>query len=137
VLLQLPSNISQLSDEQLYKKYGQPDLEPVTRSDGKEHGPCIPSHGIFPIRRITKEEVELSDAKLMLIDFGESFAPSKETKYILNTPLNERPPEGRFEGKKKPFSFPLEQRKNDAWSLDKCFERRYARTGTGTGNGAV
>lgn len=185
MLLQLPSSISQLSDEQLYEKYGQPDLEPVTRFDGKELGPGIPSHRIFPIRLITKEEVKLSDAKLMLIDFGESFAPSQETKYILNTPLNERPPEGRFERKKKPFSFPsdiwslacaiwsllcqrplfqtffpiddeitceqvdalgilppewwqrwkargkyfnndgtpLEQRKEDAWSLDKCFER--------------
>ncbi len=185
MLLQLPSSISQLSDEQLYEKYGQPDLEPVTRFDGKELGPGIQSHGIFPIRLITKEEVKLSDAKLMLIDFGESFAPSQETKYILNTPLNERPPEGRFERKKKPFSFPsdiwslacaiwsllcqrplfqtffpiddeitceqvdalgilppewwqrwkargkyfnndgtpLEQRKEDAWSLDKCFER--------------
>ena len=59
-----------------------------------------------------KEEVELSDAKLMLIDFGESFAPSQETKNILNTPLKERPPEARFERKKKPFSFP-----SDIWSV--------------------
>lgn len=106
MLLRLPTSISQLSDEQLYEKYGQQRSEPVTRFDGKELCPGILSRGIFPIRLTKRKEVKLSDVKLMLIDFGESFAPSQETKYTLNTPLNERPTEGRFERKNNSFSSP-------------------------------
>lgn len=36
VLLQLPSDIDQLSDEQLHENYGLPRMGPVVRFDGRE-----------------------------------------------------------------------------------------------------
>ncbi|KAL9100955.1 MAG: hypothetical protein Q9163_003740 [Psora crenata] len=112
VLLRLPSSISQLSDEQLYEHYGQPELEPVARFDGKELAKGIPSGGVIPVRFVGRnEQVKLPEAKILLVDFSESFAPSQEAKYESNTPASTRPPEARFE-QTKPLSFP-----SDIWSL--------------------
>ena len=84
VLLRLPSDIDQLSDEQLYEKYGRPSMEPVVRFDGRELPPGIPTHGIVPVWfGEPSNKVKLSEAKILLIDFGQAFAPSQEAKYGL------------------------------------------------------
>ncbi|OBT77013.1 hypothetical protein VF21_02968 [Pseudogymnoascus sp. 05NY08] len=49
VLLQLPPEVDQLSDEQLYEKYGLPTTEPVVRFDGQKLPPGIPTHGTVPV----------------------------------------------------------------------------------------
>ena len=112
MLLQLPSDIDQLSGEQLYEKYGLPSLEPVIRFNGQELAPGVPTHGIVPVwLGKPSNEVKLSEAKILLIDFGESFAPSQKAKYKCNAPASMRPPEVLFEPT-SPLSFP-----SDVWLL--------------------
>lgn len=108
----MPSDIDQLSDEQLHKKYGQPSLGPVVRFDGQEPAPAVPTHGIVPVwLGKPSNKVTLSEAKIFLIDFGETFAPSQTAKYKCNAPASMRPPEVLFEPT-KPLSFP-----SDIWLL--------------------
>jgi serine/threonine-protein kinase SRPK3 len=108
----LPPEIDQLSDEQLYEKYGPPTTEPVVRFDGQKLPPGVPTHGTVPVwLGKPSDEVRLPEAKILLIDFGEAFEPAREEKYVSHTPLCTRPPEAHFEPS-KPLSFP-----SDMWSL--------------------
>ncbi|KAE8374182.1 kinase-like protein [Aspergillus bertholletiae] len=50
VLLKTTPNFDQLSIDQLYEKYGAPELDPVVHLDSKPLPPSVPSHGIAPIR---------------------------------------------------------------------------------------
>ncbi|KFY78568.1 hypothetical protein V499_02312 [Pseudogymnoascus sp. VKM F-103] len=112
VLLQFPPEVDQLSDEQLYEKYGPPTTEPVVRFDGQKLPPGIPTHGTVPVwLGKPSDEVRLPEAKILLMDFGEAFEPAREEKYVSHTPLCTRPPEAHFEPS-KPLSFP-----SDVWSL--------------------
>ena len=105
VLIQLPSGFD-------YEKYGQPEPEAITRFDGKELPPCVPSHGIPPIwLGEATEKLKLSEAKILLSDFGEAFSPAKGEKFESHTPLVNRAPETRFESG-NPLSYP-----SDIWSL--------------------
>ncbi|KAE8337293.1 hypothetical protein BDV24DRAFT_177805 [Aspergillus arachidicola] len=117
VLIQLPSGFNEMSDEELYKIYGEPESEVVTRFDGEELSPCIPSRAIIPVwLGEASEELQPSDAKIILSDFGEAFSPAKQDKFESCTPLVNRAPEIRFEST-KPLSFPSE-----IWSLAPLFE---------------
>ncbi|OJJ45152.1 hypothetical protein ASPZODRAFT_134565 [Penicilliopsis zonata CBS 506.65] len=105
VLIQLPSGFD-------YEKCGQPESEAITRFDGKELPPSVPSHAILPIwLGEASESLELPEAKILLSDFGEAFSPAKDKKFESHTPLVNRAPETRFEPD-KPLSFP-----SDIWSL--------------------
>ncbi|KAI2843153.1 hypothetical protein CBS11350_5432 [Aspergillus niger] len=111
VLLKTPPSFDQLSPEQLYERYGAPELDPVVHLDGKPLPPGVPSHGIAPIwLGEPSEKVTLPEARVLLTDFGEAFS-SKEARYISLTPLVNRPPEARFEPN-KPLSF-----SSDIWTL--------------------
>ncbi|OJI83109.1 hypothetical protein ASPTUDRAFT_57076 [Aspergillus tubingensis CBS 134.48] len=111
VLLKTPPSFDQLSPEQLYEKYGAPELDPVVHLDGKQLPPGVPSHGIAPIwLGEPSEKITLPEARILLTDFGEAFS-SEEAKYESHTPLVNRPPESRFEPN-KPLSF-----SSDIWSL--------------------
>lgn len=112
ILLQLPAGLDSLSAEQLYEKYGAPEPEPVVRLDGNPLPPGVPSYGVPPLWLGDRcERILLSDAKLVLADFGVAFRPSSEQRYQSHTPLELRPPEARFEPT-TPLSFP-----SDIWSL--------------------
>lgn len=112
ILLQLPSDFDQLSIERLYEKYGAPEMEPVTHLDGKPLPPGVPSHGISPVwLGEASEKIALSEARILLTDFGEAFSPSEKPKYGSHAPLGIRPPEVRFEPT-KPLSF-----SSDIWML--------------------
>ncbi|KAK4860831.1 hypothetical protein LT330_004562 [Penicillium expansum] len=114
ILLKVPPNFDQLSLEQLYEKYGAPELDPVVDLDGNPLPlpPGVPSHGIAPIwLGEASEEITLSEARILLTDFGEAFSPSKEPKYESHAPLVIRPPEAWFEPN-KPLSF-----SSDIWTL--------------------
>ncbi|KAJ5142661.1 kinase-like protein [Penicillium bovifimosum] len=112
ILLKVPPNFDQLSLEQLYEKYGAPQLDPVVRLDGNPLPPGVPSHGIVPIwLGKASEKITLSDTRVLLTDFGEAFFPSEEPKHESRTPLVIRPPEVRFEPN-DPLSFP-----SDIWTL--------------------
>ena len=109
ILLQQPSDI-QLSDEQLYEKYGQPRKELVVRLDGQQPGLGVPTHAIEPTwLGALREELKLSEAKILLTDFGEAFKPQEATCES-NAPVWIRPPESRFE--RRPLSF-----SSDVWLL--------------------
>lgn len=112
ILLRVLPKFDQLSNEQLYEKYGAPEPDPVVRFDGNPLPPGVPSHGIVPVwLGQASEEITVPETKILLTDFGEAFAPSKERRYESRTPLVNRPPEVRFEPN-NPLSFP-----SDIWTL--------------------
>ncbi|KAF7712438.1 Protein kinase domain-containing protein [Penicillium ucsense] len=112
ILLKVPPELQELTIEQLYNKYRPPELEPVIRLDGNPLPPGVPTHGVQYIWLGKRsEDIMLSEARLLLSDFGESFRPATEPKYYSNAPLIVSPPEARFEPE-KPLSF-----SSDIWSL--------------------
>ncbi|KMU92026.1 hypothetical protein CIHG_09834 [Coccidioides immitis H538.4] len=107
VLVKLPSSFDQLPIEQLYETYGKPQAVPVTRCDGKPLPPNVPATAVIP-HHLGKdaEEFSLSDAEVLLSDFGEAFSPALNVRLgeSCHTPLAMRPPEARFEPQ-SPLSF--------------------------------
>lgn len=63
----------------------------------------------FPRERINK--IPLSDAHIIVTDFGESYHPLQESRIVCCAPVHYRPPESKFEPT-KPKSFP-----SDIWTL--------------------
>ncbi|KAL3480486.1 kinase-like domain-containing protein [Aspergillus californicus] len=111
IMFRLPNSIDELSPEQLYKKYGQPSVEPFVRLDGKPLANGIPTHGVVPIWLGKDSElVPLSEAKIFITDFGESFLPSITHRRYSNTPGILAPPKTYFSH--EPLSFP-----SDIWTL--------------------
>ncbi|KAF2968379.1 hypothetical protein GQX73_g5216 [Xylaria multiplex] len=113
LLLRLPPSLHGLSVEQLYAKFGAPRREPIFRTDGKPIPVSgVPSYAVLPAwLGISSDKVTLSDAKLLLADFGVAFRPSDKTCFASHTPLRMRAPEAIFEPT-TPLSFP-----SDIWSL--------------------
>lgn len=108
----LPSSIDQLSVKQLHDKFGKPNPETVFRSDGKPLGQGVTSHVFSPVwLGEASESVSLSDAKLLLADFGVAFCPAQVVRFESCVPLEIRAPEARFEPT-SPLSFA-----SDIWSL--------------------
>ncbi|KAI1748518.1 kinase-like domain-containing protein [Xylaria castorea] len=112
LLFQLPSSLANLSLDELYAKFRAPELEPVARLDGKPLPSGVPSHAVQPVwLGGASDEIVLSEAKLILNDFGTAFRPSDNTRFESYTPLIIRPPEALFEPT-TPLSFA-----SDIWSL--------------------
>ncbi|KAJ5963344.1 uncharacterized protein N7479_003220 [Penicillium vulpinum] len=112
ILLWLPFDLNQLSVEELYKNYGEPEFEAIRRFDGQPLPPNMPSQAVLPIwLGEPSDKLKLPEAKILLKDFGEAFSPTKQQKFESHTPLVGRPPEARFEPH-KPLSF-----LSDIWSL--------------------
>lgn len=111
-MLRLPESIDNLSPEQLYETYGQPNVEPIVRFDNKPLPKGVPTHGIIPVWLGKRSErLTLSEARVFLTDFGESFLPSTTPRHYSNTPGVLVPPEVYFLPQ-KPLSFPT-----DIWTL--------------------
>ncbi|KAM5357520.1 hypothetical protein ACJZ2D_016182 [Fusarium nematophilum] len=112
MLLQLPSRLDHLSDQQIYDKFGQPDPEPVLHADRKPLAPGVPRQVFSPIwLGEASQKISLSEARLLLADFGVAFCPAQESRFESYTPLEIRPSEARFEPT-TPLSFA-----SDIWSL--------------------
>ena len=118
ILIRLPSQLNQLSIDQLYEEYGEPEEILVTRTDGKPLTPNVPSMAVIPLNLAsekTAEEFSLADTRILLNDFGEAYAPAApEPRHLgkdCHTPLGSRPPEARFEPD-APLSYPA-----DIWGL--------------------
>ncbi|KAF3057466.1 Serine/threonine-protein kinase spk-1 [Daldinia childiae] len=114
VLLKLPSSFDRLSISEFYEEYGDPETVPVVRCDGKELPPNVPAMVIMPLcLGEGAEKLPISDARVLLSDFGESFTPMSEVRRGESccTPIAMRPPEARFEPK-APLSYSA-----DIWSL--------------------
>lgn len=113
-MIKLPSSFDHLSIEQLYKQYGQPETAPVTRCDGEPLPPNAPAKAVVPLfLGKYAEKFSLSDAQLLLSDFGEAFSPATETRLgrDCHTPPAFRAPEAKFEPQ-TPLAYP-----SDIWSL--------------------
>ncbi|KAE8151554.1 kinase-like domain-containing protein [Aspergillus avenaceus] len=113
VLVKLPSSIDQFSIEQLYQEYGEPETVTVTARDGKPLPPNVPAHAVIPLYLgKDAEEFSLSDARVILGDFGEAFSLDEVRRgEDCHTPLAMRPPEARFEPQ-APLTYSA-----DIWSL--------------------
>ncbi|KAF1842087.1 kinase-like protein [Cucurbitaria berberidis CBS 394.84] len=112
ILLRLPSSIDNLTPDQLYKRYGQPELEQITRLDGKPLDPWVPTFGVVPIWfGDASDTMSLADSRIFLIDFSESFQPAVDIRQSSHTPFVLRSPEILLEPTAQ-VSFPAE-----IWSL--------------------
>ncbi|KAJ0418625.1 kinase-like domain-containing protein [Aspergillus carlsbadensis] len=114
ILARLPSKAYHLSIEELYEKFGDPETVAVTHVDGKPLPPNVPSEAVKPLfLGKYAEKFLISDARPLLSDFGEAFAPESETRLGRDscTPAAFRAPEARFEPD-APLSYPA-----DIWSL--------------------
>ncbi|KAF3483115.1 uncharacterized protein GIQ15_02439 [Arthroderma uncinatum] len=104
----------QLSIDQLREKYGKPEAITVSRRDGKPLPPNVPPKAVLPLYLGKRaEEFTLSDVRVLLSDFGETFAPASDVRRgkDCNTPLAFQAPEARFEPQTA-LSYP-----SDIWSL--------------------
>ncbi|KOC08744.1 hypothetical protein AFLA70_460g001021 [Aspergillus flavus AF70] len=71
ILLKSMPDLDQLSVEQLYEKYGAPELDPVVHLDDKPLPPGVPSHGIAPVwLGEASQDITLPEARILLTDFG-------------------------------------------------------------------
>jgi serine/threonine protein kinase len=112
ILLQLPFDISELSETDLHSKYGGPELVVIRRFDGQPLPSNIPPKAILPIwLGEASGEIKLPEAKILFSDFGEAFSHTKQDRFKSHTPLVSRPPNARFEPYTS-LSLP-----SDIWSL--------------------
>ncbi|KAF2446083.1 kinase-like protein [Karstenula rhodostoma CBS 690.94] len=94
ILLRMPESIDNLTPDQLYKKYGQPELEKITRLDGKPLDQWVPTSGVLPIWfGDASDTISLRDSHIFLTDFSESFQPAVDIQQSSHTPFMLRPPE--------------------------------------------
>lgn len=113
-MLKLNSGLEKLSVEQLYEKYGRPETVDIYRVDDSALPPSVPARAVRPLHLgRAASEISLKETNLLLIDFGESFAPAETPRECgdCRSYLAARPPEWRFEPS-SPFSFPV-----DIWCL--------------------
>ncbi|KAF2136517.1 uncharacterized protein K452DRAFT_237370 [Aplosporella prunicola CBS 121167] len=112
ILLRLPSSVDCLTPDQLYEKYGQPELEAVQRLHGQPLGNGVPDHAVVPIwLGAASQDITPAESAILLTDFGESFQPATTTRHRSHTPLILRAPE-LFLEPSLPLSFPT-----DIWAL--------------------
>ncbi|KAM3446640.1 hypothetical protein MY3296_009470 [Beauveria thailandica] len=113
-MIQLNSGLNILSIDQLYEKYGRPQTEDISRVDDGALPPSAPAKAVRPLDLgKPASEISLKETNLLLVDFGESFAPAKTFRPCedCRSYLAARPPEYRFEPL-SPLSFSA-----DIWCL--------------------
>lgn len=115
MLVKARSNLNQLSIAQFREKYGEPESYSVKRIDGHSPPPGVPLNLTVPLSNIGKKanEYTIADARILLSDFGESYAPDRARRLgqDCHTPVDFRPPEAHFETR-SPLTFSA-----DVWSL--------------------
>lgn len=101
---------------QLRARTGEPALELLAREDDAPLDPGVPPELVMPLwLGIDSDKVTLSDASIMIADFGEAFDPGESKQYTTHTPLLLAPPESPFADAgslDEPLSFP-----GDVWTL--------------------
>ncbi|RDA86574.1 hypothetical protein CP532_5980 [Ophiocordyceps camponoti-leonardi (nom. inval.)] len=119
MLIRARSNFDQLSSKQFSEKFGKPEIYPVERMDGTTLRPGVPSTIVIPCATGGKssEELILSDAFIVLNDFGEAFIPESQSRLGVDchTPPDYRPPDTYLQPD-VPLSFSA-----DIWSLALAF----------------
>lgn len=98
--------------DQLIEKYGKPELEELTRIDGKPLDPWVPTHGVVAVWfGDASDAISHADSRIFLTDFSESFRPAMDGPQVSHTPLALRSPEILLD-LKSPVTFSAE-----IWSL--------------------
>jgi serine/threonine protein kinase len=112
VLLRLPLDSKELSVKALYEKFGEPVRVPVVRVDGEPLTSAVPSDCIKPVwLGKGSEEITLPEAKIMLIDYGETYLPERDARHTSGVASHYKPPECLWD-KKTPMTF-----SSDIWTL--------------------
>lgn len=114
VLVKFPSSFDRFSIEELYKEYGEPETVAITESSKRPLPANIPTEAVLPLYLgKDAEDFTLSDAHILLSDFGEAFSPGHTVRLgqDCHTPLAMQPPEARF-ASQSPLSYAA-----DIWSL--------------------
>ncbi|KAF3402144.1 hypothetical protein DPV78_004665 [Talaromyces pinophilus] len=104
----------QFSIEELYEEYGEPETVAISESSKRPLQANIPAKAVLPLYLgKDAEEFSLSDAQVLLSDFGEAFSPGHTERLgqDCHTPLVMQPPEARF-APQSPLSYSA-----DIWSL--------------------
>lgn len=118
IFLRLPSPLDKLSIQRLYTQYGEPEREPAIclGTIAAPKNPGVPSYVVPAMWLGTQSNrLTLSEAKLVLGDFGVAFRPSDQSLTVSYTPLVYRPPEAYF-GPITPLTLA-----SDIWSLGCVF----------------
>ncbi|KJZ76458.1 hypothetical protein HIM_04187 [Hirsutella minnesotensis 3608] len=102
VLVKASSTLNQLSIEQFRERFGKPDIYFVERLDGNPlHVPPSIPRAVVVSRSLGKRanDFTLSDARLLLSDFGEAFIPSAQSRLgaDCHSPVDFRPPDAFFQ----------------------------------------
>ncbi|KAF2011004.1 kinase-like protein [Aaosphaeria arxii CBS 175.79] len=109
ILLHNRPNFNKLPVKQIYKRFRKPQLQVVSRADGRPNPRGVPSHLVTPIwLGKACERITLAEARIQLIDFGDYH---NGLDYMECSLWNSSTPECRFE-KPKPPSFP-----SDVWAM--------------------
>ncbi|OAA47157.1 protein kinase domain-containing protein [Metarhizium rileyi] len=99
VFSKLPSGMDDMSTEQFIKEYGKPETVELTMRNRKPLPPNAPARAVLP-GRLGKpaKQFELSDASIMLGDFGEALlASDTRVAQESHAPLSSRPPEAQLD----------------------------------------
>ncbi|OJD10090.1 CMGC/SRPK protein kinase [Emergomyces pasteurianus Ep9510] len=113
IFLRLPADVRRMIDpSQLYRKFGDPILEPIVRVDGKPLPAGVPTHVVGPARiGIRSDQITSTYLPIMLSDFGLSYYSSKTRRTNAYTLPHLVPPEIFFLDKQNNeynLSFPSE-----------------------------
>ncbi|RDK43138.1 kinase-like protein [Aspergillus phoenicis ATCC 13157] len=116
ILSALPQSLDNLSIEEFYTEYGNPEIYPITLFDGSTStlSPNVPPKAVSTLfLGIYAGEFTPQDTRILLCDFGETFSPSVNPRLgeDCHTPMAFCPPEAIFEPK-APLSYSA-----DVWSL--------------------
>ncbi|KAK2773824.1 protein kinase domain-containing protein [Colletotrichum kahawae] len=113
-ILLAPPDLSGMTTDELYRKYGEPFKAMTERRDGKPIPRGVPPYIVPEIWFGDRSmELELCNAKLTLTDLGEAWRPALRSRYQLNIPDKYCAPEANFAQEENvPLGFP-----SDVWSL--------------------
>lgn len=101
-LVKLYFAINQLSIDEFYELYSEPDTVQITNQDRSPLPSNIPAKAVVPLYLGKRaEEFTLDDTHVLLSKFGESFNPTSEPRRSENchTPLAARPLEASLHRK--------------------------------------
>ena len=102
-----------MSPKELYKEFGSPKLKPVVRFDEKPLPNGVPMHAIPRVwLGKNSNKIPLSEAEILLTDFGLSFQPSTTPRYHHQSYQGTLLPPEVYFLPQEPLSFPM-----DIWGL--------------------
>ncbi|CAG8133984.1 unnamed protein product [Penicillium nalgiovense] len=115
ILIRLPSSLDQLSMEQSYEKYWEPEADTITQCNKDPLPANAPPKAVLPLYLGKRaEEFSLCEVGgVLLIDFGEAFEPASDPRQgkDCHTPFAFRAPEAYF-GPEALLPYP-----SDIWGL--------------------